>query len=100
MVLHCCLATIPWLSAMFVQTPGFLLLAVLVNIGILVQYLILNTCVLTFIETPGENESFITIGLATLTQTPLEAVKHAVTLINFVAPTFLELSKIAERLGV
>jgi len=99
MIVHVMLmVTVPWIVAYFVKEPGMLLLAIATNILMMAQYLIFGTSILTFIETPDSNHSFIMSGLAHFTQTAIEDVKNAVLLINTVSPALLEISKLARIL--
>ena len=98
--LHAMSVSFAWISALYFKSPAIVILCLSFNIILMTQWLVLGGCVLTQIETPGTDESFITKWMADVSQTPIEAVKQAWTLINTASPTFFQLSRLAGALGL
>jgi hypothetical protein len=84
-----------WFVALYLRSPYLIILTLAWNILLMTQWLVLGGCVLTSIETPGEKESAIIQWWAKISQTPIHAVKKAVTLINTTSPMLFQLSRLA-----
>ena len=96
------IACIPaaWATAIYFTSPTAILIALACNILLLLQWLILEYCILTEFETPGLHDSIMLTWVVDYTQTPIDDVKKAWTLINTAAPIFFELSRLATILQV
>ena len=68
---------------------------------VMAQWLILGRCVLNEIENEGlTNESLLMIQFSEWMQIPLKEFKDGFILINSIAPSFLQISRIAGEIGL
>ena len=100
MIFHVFLACVPWTCAIVLRDPTQLFVALGAMIVWITHYLLLDECILTQIETPGEKHSFILEALANFTQSPVGDVKNAFTLIEVVAPITFMMGTLAGILKV
>lgn len=68
---------------------------------VMTQWLIYGGCILNEIENEGlSTESVFVTGLSEWMQIPVKEFKDGFILINSIAPTFLQISRIAGELGL
>jgi len=77
------------------------LACIAIQLVVLAQWLILGRCVLNEIENEGSSsESIHLIQFSEWMQIPLKEFKDGFILINSIAPSFLQISRIAGEIGL
>ena len=100
-IFHIGLLTLPWLIGIMCRRAWILLLCLAINFVVLTQWLILGRCILNEVENNGASkESSMMIDVAEYFNIPLQEFKDGYVLINSLAPSFLQMSRIAGALGL
>jgi hypothetical protein len=100
-ILHVCFGLLPWIIVLFIDSLAIRLLALGGIIAVMAQWLILGHCFLYPLENEdGSTESEIERTLSKMLQIPYEEFKKGMIMVNFLSPSFMELSRIAKVLGV
>jgi hypothetical protein len=99
--LHIGLTALPWGFAIWCRRAWVLLICIAVNMVVMTQWLILGNCVINRFEGDGTTtESAVMIDIAKYWQIPFQEFKDGFILINALAPSFLQISRIAGALGL
>lgn len=100
-VLHVGISTLPWILGIWCRKAWVLLLCIAIQMLVMTQWLIYGGCILNEIENEGlSTESVFVTGLSEWMQIPVKEFKDGFILINSIAPTFLQISRIAGELGL
>lgn len=100
-ILHACFGLLPWIIVLFIDSLAIRLLAIGVIIAVMAQWLILGHCFLHPLENEdGSTESELEQAFSKMLQIPFEEFKKGLIMVNFLSPSFMELSRIAKALGV
>jgi len=100
-VLHLGITALPWAIGIWCRKVWILLACIAIQLVVLAQWLILGRCVLNEIENEGSSsESIYIIQFSEWMQIPLKEFKDGFILINSIAPSFLQISRIAGEIGL
>ena len=86
-IIHGLGAFLPWLIVIYVRNPRILLLAIMWNFLLVVQWVILGKCVISPIENNGSRYSAMHEALAAYIGIPVRDFTKGFILIMSVAPT-------------
>lgn len=100
-VLHLGITALPWILGIWCRKAWVLLLCIALQMLAMAQWLILGRCILNEIENEGAStESMLIIDISEWMQIPVKEFKDGFVLINSIAPSFLQMSRIAADLGI
>ena len=100
-VLHVGITALPWIIGIWCRKVWILLACIAIQMLVMAQWLILGRCILNEIENEGlTSESLLMIQFSEWMQIPLKEFKDGFILINSIAPSFLQISRIAGEIGL
>jgi len=100
-VLHVGITTLPWILGIWCRKAWVLLICIAIQMLVMTQWLIYGGCILNEIENEGlSKESVFVTEFAEWMQITEKECKDGFILINSIAPSFLQISRIAGELGL
>ena len=100
-ILHVGISTMPWVLGIWCRKAWVLLLCLAIQMLVMAQWLILGRCILNELENEdASTESVFVTDWSEWMQIPEKEFKDGFILINSIAPSFLQISRIAGDLGL
>ena len=98
-ILHIGITALPWIIALWFRKAWVILICLAIQIVVMTQWIVLGRCFLNSIENGGTSaESETMMNVAEWFQIPFDEFKHGFVLINSLAPSFLQMSRLAGAL--
>ncbi len=100
-ILHIGITALPWIIAIWFRKAWIILLCLAIEIVVMTQWVVLGRCFLYKIESGGaSSESETMMQVAEWFQIPYDEFKNGFVLINSLAPSFLQMSRLAGALNL
>ena len=100
-ICHIGITMLPWIIALWCRKAWILLICLAIQLLVMTLWLVLGSCFLNKIENGGAStESEAMMHIAEQLGIPFDEFKHGFVLINSLAPSFLQMSRLAGALGL